>query len=97
MGTSVRIKRSIKLEQIWIQVTCPKCERTFNVRARSNNPGQGYFTKHCNCGEAEFFFNVENVKDRVVIHAAVDTGRQTSFENAEEYRLVSADISIDDD
>jgi hypothetical protein len=44
---------SVRVEDISINVTCPECARTYDVKARGSN-----FTKTCRCGRGAFYITI---------------------------------------
>lgn len=49
------LNKSVDIRDITINVTCPICERTFDVTARGSS-----FTKTCRCNRGAFYITITN-------------------------------------
>ena len=76
-------KESVNVKDVWVNVTCPNCEKTYNVQMKGANT-----TKNCRCERGTFYFAITPMK------GVLDIGVHFQFVNGQIVEIDANEISI---
>jgi hypothetical protein len=77
-------KETVNVKNIWVNVTCPNCSKTYNVQMKGANT-----TKNCRCEKGTFYFSITPMK------GVLDISVHYQFSNEQVVDMDANDITID--